>query len=231
MKSPPNAARLFYRLYKEGLTQSEIAQRFNVSQTRVSQCLKTLPHWNHNGRRGWTPKRCKTAVHLYHQGWTSDQIAQKLHSTQARVWQLLRRKGVKMRPCFRFPTGAKNIAWKGGKLLDKSGYILIRKPEHPHAIHGYVREHRLVMERKLGRFLKPGEVVHHKNKNKRDNRPANLVLFSSNGSHLTRELKNRCPRWTPQGRQRLRRVWSNFKKYKIWRLGLAAKRRLLHKVR
>ena len=42
--------------------------------------------------------------------------------------------------------------------------------------------HRLVAERKLGRKLKPWEVVHHRNRNKLDNRPVNLYIsrFSNN---------------------------------------------------
>lgn len=43
--------------------------------------------------------------------------------------------------------------------------------------------HREVMEQKLGRKLKPGELVHHKDENKRNNHPGNLEL-SDRGSHL-----------------------------------------------
>ncbi len=82
----------------------------------------------------------------------------------------------------------KNPQWKGGKIKDRHGYILIKVCGHPCANSlGYVREHRLVMEKKLGRYLKKGEVVHHVNHNKADNRSKNLVLYSSGGKHLVAE--------------------------------------------
>ncbi len=71
--------------------------------------------------------------------------------------------------------------WKGGKIKDKDKYIRIHKPKHPFANSlGYIAEHRLVMEKILGRYLKKGEGVHHKNGKRHDNRPENLVLFVDN---------------------------------------------------
>jgi len=43
--------------------------------------------------------------------------------------------------------------------------------------------HRRVAELMLGRPLKPGEVVHHKDGNKRNNRPSNLEVFPSQAEH------------------------------------------------
>jgi len=73
-------------------------------------------------------------------------------------------------------TGPDNPRWKGGRRIDDYGYVAIRLPGHPHARSGYVREHRLVMERELGRVLEPHELVHHRNGDKTDNRIENLEL-------------------------------------------------------
>lgn len=61
-----------------------------------------------------------------------------------------------------------------------NGYAFVTAPDHPRASKrtGRVREHILVMERKLGRHLLPLEEVHHKNAKRSDNRPANLELWS-----------------------------------------------------
>lgn len=75
--------------------------------------------------------------------------------------------------------GNKHSKWKGGRLKTVLGYILIYAPKHPFRNKvgkGYVLEHRLVMEKKLGRYLTKNEIVHHINGIKDDNRLKNLVL-------------------------------------------------------
>ena len=79
----------------------------------------------------------------------------------------------------------KNGRWNGGKMIDKNGYILIKKREHPFSNNsGYIREHRLVMEQHIGRYLNPEEIVHHMNHNPSDNRIENLMLINNSSEHI-----------------------------------------------
>jgi len=64
---------------------------------------------------------------------------------------------------------------KREKFVDDNGYVRVQVPEHPRAFgRGWVYEHRLVAERRLGRLLKTYETVHHINEIKTDNSDKNL---------------------------------------------------------
>lgn len=72
--------------------------------------------------------------------------------------------------------------WKGGVNRHVSGYLKQLAKGHPAADkNGYVMQHRLIMEKELGRYLKPHERVHHKNGIRDDNRPENLELWIVKG--------------------------------------------------
>jgi len=60
-----------------------------------------------------------------------------------------------------------------------NGYVYIRDTERGRA----VQEHRKIMELHIGRELNRNEVVHHKNRNKSDNRIENLELLKNNSDH------------------------------------------------
>jgi len=80
------------------------------------------------------------------------------------------------------------------KRATKDSHVLIKASNHPSRDrNGYIPEHRLVMEQKLGRYLKKGEIVHHINLIKSDNRIENLVLFDCDRDHfLAHGTLNKC---------------------------------------
>lgn len=62
---------------------------------------------------------------------------------------------------------------------------------------GYVGEHRLVMSELLGRMLDETEHVHHRNENRSDNRPENLVILSpSEHAHRHQEQYKEQRGWS-----------------------------------
>ena len=77
-------------------------------------------------------------------------------------------------------SGSKHPNWKGGIKIDKSGYILTKCKDHPYSnSQGYMRQHRLVMEGHIGRYLESYEIVHHINHKVQDNRIENLQITIS----------------------------------------------------
>ena len=84
----------------------------------------------------------------------------------------------------RYKCGSEHASWKGGRCKDVHGYIKVYCPEHPYAYKNYVLEHRLMVERRLGRYLYPWELVHHINGVKDDNWDENLQVLPSQSEHL-----------------------------------------------
>lgn len=79
--------------------------------------------------------------------------------------------------------GSLNPKWRGGRMI-VGGYMYVYSPDHISRTRaGYVAEHRLVMELKIGRLLTREEAVHHIDGNKLNNEPSNLQLFQTNGRH------------------------------------------------
>lgn len=86
--------------------------------------------------------------------------------------------------CFsEYYSNERSYRWTGGVL--SSGYKKIRLKRN-----SYQREHRLIMEKHLGRKLRKGEVVHHINHDRKDNRIENLEVMSSS-EHTRHHLKER----------------------------------------
>ena len=68
--------------------------------------------------------------------------------------------------------------------MSGKGYKVIHMPDHPKANNkGWVYEHYIVAEQKLGRYLQDKETVHHIDGNKKNNNPDNLIVFATYGDH------------------------------------------------
>lgn len=157
--------------------------------------------------------------------WTHQEITDELQKTLDKrvttklIYKVCKKHGIK---CQRTGprNGARSKSWLGGVNRDKHGYVNVYCPDHPSCVdknkkraekangkffgkHYYVREHRLVMEKRLGRYLLDNEVVHHKNGIKDDNRLENLEVFQTNAEHLAVDLKGKCPKWTAAGKLKI----------------------------
>lgn len=115
------------------------------------------------------------------------EIAQETGLTVGAIGSILKVRGIELRSPKeaqenRWPNGRHGEAasnWRGGIKKSGAGYLKKFCPVHPYAdSNGYVMEHRLVMEKQLGRFLDPKEDVHHINEIKDDNRSENLMVVT-----------------------------------------------------
>ena len=193
-------------LYADLRSISAVARLLDACPQTIVNALKVKGLWK---TKRFTPPHnlpVSEVLSLYGSGLGCERIAAQLGGTSESVRNLLKKHGIARRapgPSF----GHLNPAWKGGRTIDKGGYVLIHRPDHPNSNGaGYVREHRLVMEATLGRYLRPHEVVHHIDADRANNAPENLLLFETNNKHLRHELTGRCPKWTEEGLSRIRAV-------------------------
>ncbi len=83
--------------------------------------------------------------------------------------------------------GEKNPRWSGGQYTDKHGYKFIHDDKNR-----WRKEHRIIVEKIIGRELKKWETIHHINEIKTDNRSENLYYFSNDSQHKSYHgLKNK----------------------------------------
>ena len=91
-------------------------------------------------------------IRLYKEGLSGRDIAKRLPICRSTIQKVVVEAGIS-RTRSEALIGNRSGTWKGGKV--KHGkYIWIYMPEHPSANkRRYISEHRLVMEKKLGRYL------------------------------------------------------------------------------
>jgi hypothetical protein len=97
------------------------------------------------------------------------------------------------------------------RIMAKDGYIYIRTEGHPNSSKGYVPEHRLVVERMIQRFLRPGEVVHHLDNDRANNEINNLMLFKNAKEHAKFHNKIKRTGYTKDVIDQINRRWEEQK--------------------
>jgi hypothetical protein len=102
----------------------------------------------------------------------------KIHHHKRGIPRFLNHHSVRVDNPMAGRTGSTNPHYKGGRYVGRTGYVYIHTPAKRSPFQ-YTQEHRLVMERHLGRKLRRGEIVHHKNRIKSDNRIENLELLTN----------------------------------------------------
>lgn len=136
---------------------------------------------------------------------TSTEIATRLGRNPRHIRKILLKYDLP-RPREGSQRGAHNHQFAGGRRITLNGYVLVTPPEgHPTArprpgrLAGYMFEHRLVAEQKLGRLLLDTERVDRVDGLTLHNHPDNLRVFSSNADHLRETLTGKVPQWSPEG--------------------------------
>lgn len=77
------------------------------------------------------------------------------------------------------------------KRSGSGGYPGVSGQIHPRAAHGYVRQHILVAEKALGHYLPNNAVVHHVDRDKKNNANANLVICEDSAYHCLLHVRQR----------------------------------------
>lgn len=153
--------------------------KFMTTRNKLGQFVKGHPFLK-GVEKGWFKKGQKP--------WNTGTGKRKICLTCGKVFILNKGKGQGRKFCsLRCRNlgmmGKNHHHWKGGKVK-RGKYWSIKTRSHPsHRSGFYVKEHRLIMEKYLGRYLTEKEVVHHINGDPLDNRIKNLQLFSSGKEH------------------------------------------------
>ncbi len=108
--------------------------------------------------------------------------------------------------------GKDNHQFVSGRRIDLDGYVLVTAPPgHPYARPrpgrpggAIIFEHRLVLEKELGRYLLPSEVVDHRDGLTLHNDPLNLRLFDHNCTHLRETITGRPKQISESGLQNIK---------------------------
>jgi predicted DNA-binding protein YlxM (UPF0122 family) len=185
------------RLYKnECLTMAEIADRVGCSETTI---WKSFDYY---GLKARSNSECRLTRTLYRdpavlkdcyvsREMSCQEIAILAGVDRHTVADWMREFSIPLRSTDQTSrllglkqAGDRNPSWRGGRIKNTAGYILVYQPNHPLANNqGYVRRNALVACEKEDRILEKGELVHHIDMNTENDDPGNLYVCKGNSEH------------------------------------------------
>lgn len=170
----------------EGRKSRDIAKEYGVSKGTVHNWLTTYGIQRRKNENSVVMDE-KRAVDLYvNHHWTCRQIGKEMgchpNTVAARISQL----GVQLTNEQRTARHRElNRRKYPGRTICNKGYVRVIQHDNPNAYaEGYMMEHRVVIERAIGRPLDKKETIHHINMNRADNRIENLALMQNQHDHF-----------------------------------------------
>lgn len=192
-------------MYSEGMSLSQVSEAAGVPISRVRAALvatETVPRARNCGigkhraiksTKG-VPQESRRkfdyleAVRLYQAGCSLTQIALEFGVGDENIRYAMKAMNVSRRDRGA-QRGDLNHQFKGGETVRSDGYVLQRGTRAKPLLH------RVIAERVLGRPLRPGEVVHHINRNRSDNRPGNLLICTQEYHMQLHARMRKHPYW------------------------------------
>jgi hypothetical protein len=93
---------------------------------------------------------------------------------------------------YKHMSGERHQNYTNGRYVPPNNdYITLLMPDHPRSSNGRVKEHIVIMEKLNGGSLPGGAEVHHKDGNRKNNDPSNLMLCSGRQEHMIIERKQK----------------------------------------